>query len=311
MKRILPLFLAVITLTVAMFITKAYAATADGQGPWADSVISTSQGLRKDGSAVPAARSDASSMLGVAEGDTVDGHFYSLGFGGSATLGFENGISNGVLVVEATNPDYPTETVGVEVSEDNITYVNAGTIDRDGSVELPDIGMCVHYVRLTDQSNPANFGDPTADGYDVDGVQAQGNLCTRTGKMTGGGSVYKAEMRVTHGMELRCDGTNSNLQVNWDKGNSFHLDQLTAVLCSDNPSLNGNKPQSLFDTYEGWGTGTYNGTAGYRAHFVFTDNGEPGTKDTALIEIWDPTHTTQVLDLTSPSYLKNGNHQAH
>jgi hypothetical protein len=301
---------AAVLMALPFMVHTAHAAAPDGMGPWADTVVSTAQGLRKDGSAVPAQRSDPTSMLGVAENDTVDGHFYSLGFGGTATLGFDNGISSGVFVVEATPPNNPSESVGVAVSEDNVHYYSAGTVSDDGTVAVPNVGLCVHYVRLTDQTNPAAFGD-TADGYDVDGVMAQGNLCTRTGMMTGGGSVWKDTLRVTHGMELQCDlSKHSNLEVNWDKGNKFHLDSLSAALCTDNPSLDPGNPKAAFDTFEGWGTGSYNGKAGYTTHFVFTDNGEPGTKDSAWMEVWDPTHTTKVLDVPV-AYLKNGNQQAH
>ena len=107
---VLPLF--------ALFSSPVSAAAPDGFGPWADKVISTKQGLMKNGQPVPAIRSDASSALGVAENDTVEGHFYSLGFGGKITLGFKNGIKNGVVLVEATNPNYPHEKAKIEVSPD-------------------------------------------------------------------------------------------------------------------------------------------------------------------------------------------------
>src|SRR5258708_3386786 len=90
---ILPLF----------FVTPAFAAAPDGLGPWADTVVTTAQGLRNDGSAVPLVRSDPTAALGVAEQTNADGTFYSLGFGGSITLGFVNGISGGSMVFESTN----------------------------------------------------------------------------------------------------------------------------------------------------------------------------------------------------------------
>lgn len=171
--------LAAATLMIAGSLvgTQAYAAEPDGMGPWADKVISTSQGMRKDGSAVLPARSDASSMLGVAENDTVDSHFYSLGFGGKATLAFKNGFRQGVIVVEATNPDYPAEKAKVEVSKNGHDFYEVGTVSQDGKVNVPDHLGCIRYVRVTDVSNKDDFSDASADGYDVDGVKADGKSC--------------------------------------------------------------------------------------------------------------------------------------
>lgn len=175
LKYVIATFFA---LTLAVTVSSSvHAAVPDGLGPWADSVASTSQGLRKDGSAVPAIRSDASSALGVAENNTTDGNFYSLGLGGSISLGFDNGISSGVIVVEATNPDYPVEKANVEVSENGVTWVTAGTVSQDGEVEKPASVTCARFVRITDISNPNDFTDATADGYDVDGVKASGEAC--------------------------------------------------------------------------------------------------------------------------------------
>ena len=114
----------------ALFATPVLAATPDGVGPWADTVVTTSQGLRNDGSAVPAVRSDPTSALGVAEQTNADGTFYSLGFGGSLTLGFVNGIQGGSMVFESTNLPYPVETAKVEFSADGTTWFNAGKIGR-------------------------------------------------------------------------------------------------------------------------------------------------------------------------------------
>ncbi len=167
-------------LTLAFILlssSSVLAAAPDGIGPWADNVKSVSQGLRKDGSVIPAPRSDSSSALGVAEDSTADGTFYSLGFGGVIELGFDNGISSGVIVVEATNAGYPTEKAKIEVSENGIAWVEAGQISQDGQVATPESVRCAKYVRITDVSNKDEFSDATADGYDVDGVKATGNAC--------------------------------------------------------------------------------------------------------------------------------------
>ena len=173
MRPIVKIFIS--TLVLALFfisVNLVAAAAPDGSGPWADQVISSSQGLMKNGLAVPAPRSNPSAALGVAENDTADGTFFSLGFGGQITLRFDNGIRDGVIVVESTNPDYPLETAKVEVSADNSSWTVAGNVSQDGQVPVPGNLTCVNYVRITDTSDSAIFPDDIADGYDVDGVQA-------------------------------------------------------------------------------------------------------------------------------------------
>lgn len=176
-KKLIISFLTTFAL-FSLFVSPAFAAAPDGAGPWADTVVSTTQGMQKDGNPISAIRSNPSSALGIAENNTTEGNFYSLGFGGVITLGFDNGISSGVILVEATNPGYPDEKARVEVSEDGVTWVNAGQVTTDGQVSIPDSTGCAKFVRITDQSDVNNFPDATADAYDVDGVQAQGEACT-------------------------------------------------------------------------------------------------------------------------------------
>ena len=129
--------------------------------------------------------------------------------------------------------------------------------------------------------------------------------------MTGGGSVFTAEgTRVTHGMQLHCDASKvpNNLQVNWGKGNRFHLSALSTATCSDDPALAENPPVAGFDTLTGTGTGSYNGVAGATITFTFTDAGEPGKNDTASIVIKDAGGN---IVLTVSGKLNNGNHQSH
>jgi hypothetical protein len=126
------------------------------------------------------------------------------------------------------------------------------------------------------------------------------------GRMTGGGTIGDTDAR--HGFELHCDATvtPNNLEVNWGKGNKFHLDTLTAARCSDDPSITPNPPTANFDTYVGNGLGSYNGVAGYKAKWKFTDAGEPGTSDNAIITITNGTDT-----FNFSGNLSKGNQQAH
>jgi hypothetical protein len=172
---IVPVFLALF-----FFVSLAYAAAPDGLGPAADTVVSSSQGLMKNGSPVAALRSDPTAALGVPENDTVEGHFYSLGFGGNLVLGLDNGIINGAIIIESTELFYPGEKANIEMSDDGTTWVMAGTVTQDGTVNKPDGLVCARFIRITDVSDPAAFSDDTADGYDVDGVQSTGDPCTIT-----------------------------------------------------------------------------------------------------------------------------------
>lgn len=133
----------------------------------------------------------------------------------------------------------------------------------------------------------------------------------KKGRMTGGGSVFTTDgVRVTHAFELNCAASQgpNNLQVNWGKGNRFHLESLTSAFCSDDPTIEESPPVSGFDTYEGSGSGRYNGVSGATATWKFTDAGEPGKNDFAEINIWDAGGN---LVLSVAGNLNRGNHQAH
>jgi hypothetical protein len=128
--------------------------------------------------------------------------------------------------------------------------------------------------------------------------------------MTGGGSIFTATgQRVTHGLELHCDVTDvpNNLEINWG-GNSFHLDKLVAASCYTDPSIDSGHPAAPFNTFVGFGTGTYDGTAGASVTFTLTDAGEPGKNDTATITIRNNLGT---VVLTATGNLDSGNQQAH
>lgn len=176
-KKIAGLFFGLV-LAGSASVVPAFAAAPDGLGPWADSVVNFSQGLRNNGTPVATIRSNPAAALGIAEMTNADGTFTSLGFGGQLTLKFVNGISGGVFVFESTNLPYPAETAKIEVSRNGKKWTTAGTVTRSGSVNQPQEIKCAHYIRITDTSNPKLF-EPTADGYDVDGVKAQGTICKK------------------------------------------------------------------------------------------------------------------------------------
>lgn len=158
-------------------------AQADGAGdPWADYVVSTAQGTRKDGSPVRAVRSDSTAALGApdgydANGDFVEPNFYSLGYGGQIVLRFDNYICPGrqfdIAAYEVTGGPYPIELARVEVSVDGVHWTAAGTVNNKGqsTVNIPSSLNNVQYVRITDASSLGPHSSD-ADGYDLDSVEA-------------------------------------------------------------------------------------------------------------------------------------------
>ncbi|MFH0912342.1 MAG: PA14 domain-containing protein [Patescibacteria group bacterium] len=156
---------------------------------FATSVVSTDQGTNKNGTPVLAERSHPETTLGAPQssggadsaGIPVDEWFYSLGFPtetstASIILRFDHPIINGVgddlMVYEVTyGTAYPMEKAQVEVSKDMTVWEVAGTVERDGSVGLPDDMPLANYVRLTDVSDKKLF-EGAADGYDVDATLA-------------------------------------------------------------------------------------------------------------------------------------------
>src|SRR5207253_859106 len=99
-----------------------------------------------------------------------------------------------------------------------------------------------------------------------------------------------------------------NLEINWGKGNSFHLTGVTSMQCSDDPGVAAIPSAAGFNKMIGTGAGTYNNVAGATVTFTFTDAGEPGKNDTATIVVRDKNGAT-VLSVSGK--LNNGNQQAH
>jgi predicted ribosomally synthesized peptide with SipW-like signal peptide len=156
--------------------------------PWAVEVVSYNPGLRQNGTAVPGSRNDPTAALGPAQttgaqNDINPTGFVSLGFGGVIVLKFPNGIDDGpgddIRIYEATGGNnYPVESLLVEVSGDGIDWttidVSPNEIEYDGTVDIDLNGVdTARYIKLTDTSDLADFPNlPTADGYDLDAVEA-------------------------------------------------------------------------------------------------------------------------------------------
>src|SRR3989344_33525 len=162
---------------------------------WASTVISSSQGLRKNGTPVLSERSDPNDALDSPDGvgNPASG-FFSLGFGGNIVLHFSSPVLNGegpdLSFHEITNSrnSYPLEKAMVEVGVDNDTWIllddeitsQSGVngvilIDLSNTSGVPSQ---INYIRITDTTDPAIHASD-ADGYDLDAVDAI-TLCVRT-----------------------------------------------------------------------------------------------------------------------------------
>lgn len=162
-------------------------------------------------------------------------------------------------------------------------------------------------------ADTGQFAGAPVSGSATNGPIVSGQACGNiNGRMTGGGSVFSGLNRITHGFEVHCNVENlpNNLEVNWGRGNRFHLEELLTATCTEDPDIVQSPPNhSPFDTFIGTGIGTCNGVSGALISFTFVDGGEPGFRhDSADIEI---TGCPEGLALSVSGNLKKGNHQAH
>lgn len=161
---------------------------------YADEVVFSDQGLRKNNTPVTADRSNTSYALGAPQSlgtpydsPVVANSFFSLGFpldGNTAeiVLSFNdnfvvNNLGNDLKLWEVTGgTTYPDERVDVYVGDSPVgpwTLVG-DDVTRDAEIDFDTLAPEIEearYVRIVDASNLALF-EATADGYDLDAVQA-------------------------------------------------------------------------------------------------------------------------------------------
>jgi hypothetical protein len=203
----------------------------------------------------------------------------------------------------AIRPDDPTdppadETGDPEESDDPTDPPDTtDTVDPEPETDDPEPDEPDLPEDEEDPEYPPEEGTTPDPGDEPDGGVSNG-------RMTGGGSAWVGEMRVTHGMTLHCDpNANNRLQINWDGGKKYHLDHLIEVECFDDKELDPGMPSAGFDTM--WAIGV--GRDGSEIELWVTDDGEPGTTDVASFLIQDDQGV--ILDVSSE--LDRGNHQAH
>ena len=156
-------------------------------GSWADGVVSSNQGDRKDGSDVLPARSNEGDTLGPSDWTEPDSDgFFSLGFGGWIIISFDSFVPDvagtDLSIHEATNGSYPLEKATVEVSQNGTTWHLSGTADNSASSRITNIDFSstglawIKFVRITDTSLASLFPSD-ADGFDVDAVKVTKQVC--------------------------------------------------------------------------------------------------------------------------------------
>ena len=173
-------------------------------GSWADEVVSSEQGNRKDGSDVLAGRSNPEDVLGTSDWSSggTDG-FFSLGFGGSIVVSFDSFVpdveGNDISIHEATNGTYPSETVSVEVSQDGVNWELVGAVDNTPTTTYLDFSSTglawIKFVKITDTSNPALHTND-ADGFDLDAVDVTEQVCNEPEEEDGKGILIVKKVVV-------------------------------------------------------------------------------------------------------------------
>jgi hypothetical protein len=158
------------------------------------------------------------------------------------------------------------------------------------------------------------------------------NVFNAARRMTGGGKLQElsggtADIGfLTQGFELHCNALTlpNNLQINWSRGQKFHLSYLTSAACYHDGGLGPRPPEAPFNVFVGLGCGVYNRTIPAAVEFTFIDRGEPGGgkkakgPDQATITIKTGAQAAacggsggDATPLDVSGILDSGNYQAH
>jgi len=139
-------------------------------------VIASTQGTQSNGDAVLASRSDVNAALNAPDKSNAANGFYTLGMKGSITLALGGAVYNergtDIMIYETSFSGdncsgYDDEMALVELSQDGETWIEYGTVCRDGAIDLEGVALdYVTQIRITDITYGAG------DGYDLDGIEA-------------------------------------------------------------------------------------------------------------------------------------------
>jgi len=178
-------------------------------GCYGGSIFASAQGLTALGTAVSPERSITTNAIDAPNATTpvanaVTQFFFSLGFGGSIEIQFENPIANGPgndLKIWESSASPNSERARIEVSQDGLGYVPVGEISMTGEVDFgvafPDF---VQFVRVVDIT-VNNGGGQLTDGFDVDAIEClHGSYIDPT-------TCFANEV-ISFNQKKRNDGTN-------------------------------------------------------------------------------------------------------
>lgn len=167
---------------VAVAAISAVSGAAQADVVWATTVENFAQGLKKNGAAVDAERSNPLLALGQAQNaDAIN--FVSLGFGGEIVLSFGTPFAHEALLVEttygsaSTYPEAAELYVGVGASWNAATWYSVGIIQNTAdnvpislAAVMADSGhSAFDFVKIADRTNPAHH-NASGDGFDLDGI---------------------------------------------------------------------------------------------------------------------------------------------
>ncbi len=186
-------------------------APSSGSSIYGAAVISFTQGLNKNGSAVALSYSDPSRALGAPQLSDLAGapvNYVSLGFGGSITLEMDRLVfkraTGGEIQIAETSTGSPScasnpEQAKIYTSLNGTSWVTIGTICSDGQLSIPaSSGLLTttgqyafRFIKITDVSNSASFSSSTANGFDLDGVVGQ--TCSTSAKLADSSEEFESE----------------------------------------------------------------------------------------------------------------------
>jgi hypothetical protein len=144
------------------------------EGCYGSEILAFEQGLKTNGTPVPANRSNPETALGQPDASNAAGGFVSLGVDGYIVIGFNGAVidqdGNDIEVYETS---FSGDNCGLgddETAEiflsDGGDFISVGEICRDGLIDIADAGL--EFVTAIKIVNTAS----SPDGYDVDGVSA-------------------------------------------------------------------------------------------------------------------------------------------
>ena len=158
-----------------------------GQSVFASTVLSYNQGPQQNSLPVAAARSVPEQGL-VYDAAEAESSFFSLGFDGWMIVAFDDifvdgpGVDDLKITEDTWGSPYPLEKADVFISQDGVNWTLLGVADNTNLdlihtitvFDLADVGMdWAKYVKIVDTSELSAFdGYPTADGYDLNAVEA-------------------------------------------------------------------------------------------------------------------------------------------